>query len=223
MPNKGNPRYQCGSATRHTSYGCGHWSIREDEILPYLLHAIDREVLRKLNDTPTIPDGAEQDDIRRAVEEINAKIEAIKGKIKTASVDAVVALSDAIGTLTDQRADLLARRRETHHLERVRAAVEHWEAMVEPYLIPIRTGDHGAGNPVVAKLGIQEDVDRYFNLTLARPSALRELFHRLATRVECWFRKTGGNGSRKSYELDKARLKAEIDGMPVTSIGSPGR
>jgi hypothetical protein len=66
-------------------------------------------------------------------------------------------------------------------------------------------------------------VDRYFNLTLARPSALRELFHRLATRVECWFRETGGNSSRKSYELDKARLKAEIDGKPVTSIGSPGR
>lgn len=65
-------------------------------------------------------------------------------------------------------------------------------------------------------------MNRYFNLTLAGPSALRELFHRLATRVESWFRETSGSGSRKSYELDKARLKAEIDGNAVTSIGSPG-
>lgn len=30
MPNKGNPRYQCRSAVRHTSFGCKHWSVRED-------------------------------------------------------------------------------------------------------------------------------------------------------------------------------------------------
>ena len=164
------------------SNGCEYWSASETELLPYLLSTIDRSIIKQLADAPTIPTDAEQATIDREIANIDSKLTGIKAKINRASVDATLALADTITDLTDRRTQLQQQRRATSHVDRVQAAYDRWEALVQPYLIPITTD---TAPPLAHQLGIEGEYNRLFNTIHAKPSAVRAMLQSLDTRGKC--------------------------------------
>jgi hypothetical protein len=105
-----------------------------------------------------------------------------------------------------------------NYYHRLAVATDHWEEMVKPFLVCLKTGSVGEGNEAVEKLGIQEEVDRLFNFTEARPSRVRELLQSLETKVTCFFQvkpntDKRSKGLRHHYDLDHGRVSITLNGI----------
>jgi len=220
---EGRTRYSCQSDRRIGS-GCGYWSIGEDEILPFILAKLDRELIRQLEDKPQeIP--VDQDGIEAELDRLRRKIAAIKTKMATASLDATIQLSDTLTTLVDQEASLRKQVVRIDPRKRQLDLAERWEAIVEPMLIPIPTGDIGKDDATVDQLGIRSEVDRLFNTTMVRPSVLRTTLQELEVSVRLHFKErpktTRSKGKRTHWEVDWGRIEADF-GRLETQTGLTG-
>jgi hypothetical protein len=94
-------------------------------------------------------------------------------------------------------------------------------------LIPVKTGTVGEGQEaLMEQMGIpQWEVDRLFNYTLVRPSAVRETLLSFNAEVKLWFtEKQQGkraSGKRKAWDVDFGKMTATIGGVPVTKDNLP--
>jgi hypothetical protein len=77
----------------------------------------------------------------------------------------------------------------------------------------------GEDNPAIQKLGLQDEVDRLFNFTTAKPETIRQLLHNLSVKVTLFFApKTMGNRAvkgRQWFVVDKGQVRLSIRGKPV--------
>lgn len=220
FPNRGNTRYQCQSAGKPNNRGCHHWSVREDEMLAFLLAQIDRAILKKLEEKPTVPVDTEVAELQERIAEIDQKIAILKKKIASASVDTVVVLADMVTSLSEARTDLLSKKRANDPTIDAQRALDAWEALIEPICVGVRTDDVGVGDPVVEKLGLQDEADRLFNVSLIRPSVLRAFLHSMNTQVRLWFTSNGKEGRRTHWKIDHGRIEAVIDSRKITTVGT---
>lgn len=223
--------YTCKSAKQGV---CGFWSVKEEMVLPWLLSAIDREVWRQLECKPTPPDEADVSGMAEEITRQDRKIAMLKGKINaTDDPDLIESLTELLTAAIQTKRELEARPRQTDRLERLLLAQDRWEMFVEPMLVPVKTGTAGEGQEeLLERLGIpQWEVDRLFNYSLVRPSAIRETLLSYSTEVKLWFKEQPqgrqGTGRRKAWEVDMGRLEAMIGSRRLTPdnpfTGEPGR
>jgi len=213
--NPKNTRYQC--KTRHGD--CCYWSVAENEMLPFLLKRIDNELLKQLQDKPDLPIMPKPKNNKSKIDDIDARIDALQLALKTAAIATIPALAKIIDELNEQRQALAVDGGEVAYHDRVQAAWDRWEALTEPLLVGIKTDTVGEDNPAVKHLGIQDEVDRLFNYTLARPSAIRQMLHDLEARVDLSFTRIG-NGKRGKFAVDYGNLTVSIEGKPQTTVSS---
>lgn len=212
--NAKNLRYQC----KNRVSGCKCWSVAENEMLPFLLKKIDKELLKQLDCKPS-EKGNGHDDNRKRLEDIDRRISALQATLKTASIESIPTVSKAIDDLHQDRNKVSQSIVHVCQHDRIQAAYDRWEALMQPFLIGIKTGKEGEGNNAVKHLGIQDEIDRLFNTTWAKPSSIRNLLHSLDCRVECWFNELG----KHCYDLDRGRLQCTIDGQLQTNNLNPSR
>lgn len=203
---------------------CGYWSVKEEDVLPWLLTAIDREVWRQREDKPTMPDEVDiGNSLKDDIAKLERKIIMFRGKINAADdADAAANMTDMMNTAIKRKKDLEAQTVQTDRRERLLAAQERWELFVQPMLVAIKTGRLGHDSQeLLEEMGIdQSEIDRLFNFTMVRPSVVRETLLSYNTEVKLWFaeKKQGGRatGSRKAWEVDMGRLDARIGSLRLT-------
>jgi len=209
--------YRCNNTHKNDAKGCGTWKVYESEMLPFLLAEIDAELLRKLEDRPMVN---EHDDgritqLESSLLETDKAIETLKAKIRKNPSSADV-LADTIIELGQKRTELAeaiaAVQPDTG--DTIMRAVDRWKELVQPYLHSVRIDNVGHDDPVVQKLGLQDDCDRLFNFADVRPSVLRETLHSLGCSVELWFAKSA-NG-KHNWQVDTGRLTASIQGKDIS-------
>lgn len=203
--NKKHLRYQCRNKVR-----CHYWSVSEKEMLSFIFKRIDRELLAKLDTTPPSGDDGYDDAIGYLCE-INDRIESLQASLKHAAIPSIPSITQTINALLEERNAISSSINKITEYDRVSLAYDRWQELIQPLCVGIKTGDQGDDNEAVRHLDIQDEVDRLFNTTYARPSAIRNLLHTLECRVECHFTK-----GEKGYTLDRGRLSATIEGVKYT-------
>ena len=213
--------YTCKSARKGI---CGFWSVKEDDILPWLLAKIDMEVWRQLEAKPELPEACDDhsgvaDDIVR----LDRKIAVLKGKINAADdPDVIDSMAELLATAIKQRKELEAQATKIDRVEQLLFAQDRWEGFITPMLVPVKTGSVGAGEEALMdELGIEQgEVDRLLNYTLVRPSSVRETLRSYNTEVKLWFKEAPqgrqATGHRKQWEVDMGRLDAKIGSIRLT-------
>jgi len=217
---KGN-LYTCKGAKQGR---CGYWSVKEEEVLPWLLTAIDREVWRQREDKPAVPEEVDTgDSLKDDIAKLERKITMLRGKVNAADdADVVDNLTDLMTTAIKQKKELEAQTVQTDRRVRLLAAQERWELFVEPMLVGIKTGIVGHDSQdVLDAMGIdQSDIDRLFNFTMVRTSVVRETLLSYNAEVKLWFsekkQSSRATGGRKSWEVDMGRLDARIGSLQLT-------
>jgi len=218
--NKGNPIYACLNAKRGL---CQYWSVKEGVILPWIITTIDKKVWEQLADKPIIPADEPDDGLQDDIARLDRKINVLKGKLAgTDDADLTAALADTLGDTLKAKKELESQASQTDRIDRIRAAHERWEVFIQPMLIPVKTGTVGEGQEaLMEQMGIpQWEVDRLFNYTLVRRSAVRETLLSFNAEVKLWFmEKQQGqraSGKRKAWDVDFGKMTATIGGVPVT-------
>lgn len=186
-------------------------------MLPFILKKIDRELLKQLDSKPNVSN--EDQGYLSRLADIDARIKALNLSLKTARVESIPIITTAINDLHNERNKVSQGVSQVSQRERLQAAVERWEMLVEPLTIGIKTDNRGEDDPALDGLDIQDEIDRLFNITLARPSSVRNLLHSLDCKVECWFNPIPGS---RSHVLDRGRLTCTIDGQ-ITNNNNPGK
>ena len=215
--NAKHPRYQCRN---RVSPQCRWRSVSVDEMLPIILGSIDKELLKRMNeDKPDLPDDC---DYRSKLEGIDARIEALTQSLNTCSIETIPGITSQIDALQRQRADIAAYIGQASQHDRIIAAWERWEALVEPFLIPVKVGNVGKDNPAVKHLGIQDEIDRLFNFRLVKPTAIRQLLHGIGCQVKVEWDEAGtfigGNisatidGAFRTNKLNSSSLSLSFGG-----------
>jgi DNA invertase Pin-like site-specific DNA recombinase len=179
------PIYNCKGAKQGL---CGYWSVKEDVILPWLLSEIDRQVWSQLGDKPIIPDDSDDRAVVEEIARLDRKVTMLKGKINAVDdPDVIESLTEVLSATIKAKRELEGQAYRLSREERLMLAQERWEVFIEPMLVPVKTGRAGEGQEsLLERLGIpQSEVDRLFNYTLIRPSAIRETLLSIGTEVKC--------------------------------------
>ena len=122
-----------------------------------------------------------------------------------------------MNTLATEKEKLLSQLHDDTYQQRLVDAYDVWDELVKPYLVGMKTGNEGEGNEAVAKLGLQDEIDRFFNFTYAKASKVRELLQGYETEVRCYFTAKQADkrsqGKRQHYQLDHGAVCITIQGM----------
>jgi len=222
MMSAGNGRYRCQSSERD----CKQWGVREDEILPFLVQRIDKELLKRLQDKPEVLPLPQQEQTRQQLKTIEDKMRIISAQLANpiTTVEACRSLSESIAKLGEEKERLQSQLRDDDSHYRLQLAIDDWEEHVKPYLIALKTGNEGEGNEAVKTLGLQDECDRLFNFTDAKPSRLRGLLHSLGVKVTLFFtdkpRSKLSKGQRQHYQLERGSVTITVQGI-TTALKNP--
>ena len=219
MITKGGGLFICKSG-KSGKTACKQWSVNEKEVLPWLVHRIDKEVLRRLQEKPEVSPSPDTTIIRQQIETIDAKIGNITIQLTDAAttVETCHTLTTAIAALGTEKERLQSRLHDDNYQHRLEVATDRWVELVKPYLVSLKTGNLGEDNPAVRHLDLQDEVDRLFNFTDAKPSKVRELLQGMETKVVCHFTdKPPTNprrkGERRHYQLDHGGVTITMNGI----------
>lgn len=212
-------KYVCKSR-RGGKTQCRVWGVCEQEVFPWLISRIDKELLRRIEEHPTV-ETIDAPKVKEQIATIDAKISTIQQQLgePTTTVETCKNLASVMKSLGEEKECLQAKLRGDDYRELLELAFDRWEAIIKPQLVGIKTGNVGEGNEAVETLGIGEEVDRLFNYSYFKPSKVRELFHSLETQVVCFFKqlpppkRPRSTGKYGRYAVDHGRVTISLNGV----------
>ena len=90
--NPKNTRYQCKNRL-----GCSYWSVAENEMLPFIVQRIDRELVKQLQSKPNVT--TNNNHHQGKLQEIDTRIATLQRAMKTAAIDTLPSLVTTVDQL----------------------------------------------------------------------------------------------------------------------------